>query len=79
VLGFDICPDGPSSPCTQLPDGGLAGADFMLYVTATETASCGDGTLAYASSCEVCCVACVLINVSSKYRTMKMSFRSGAG
>ena len=50
------CGGSPTTGCTDHPAGaGAADTDFLLYVAAVQTSSCGTGdagTLAYASTCE---------------------------
>ena len=50
------CGGSPTTGCTDHPAGaGAADTDFLLYVAAVQTSSCGSGdagTLAYASTCE---------------------------
>ena len=49
---YEVCADGASSGCATTPAGAGAGdADFVLFVTAFETARCDGATLAYASNC----------------------------
>ena len=49
---YEVCSGGASSGCTTTPAGaGAGGADFVLFVTAFETASCEGATLAYAGNC----------------------------
>ncbi|XP_065915873.1 leishmanolysin-like peptidase isoform X1 [Dysidea avara] len=51
---IEVCPTSYGSCSLEGPDGsGLRNADYLLFVSATSSSNCDEGTLAYASHCMI--------------------------